>query len=193
MDEDEERCFEITKKLLTKCRDLIVFNTETMNEQQLPLSHKEYSKVSKILGRLNFIKELPISANDALCDQVASKLQIKVDTRIQHKAWRVKMEMISEEYGKADFNYHLFTAALKDHMAEQAKKQQKKLKKEQGDTGLDAEPKVRERGLSPATNCIFYLSSLLLIVAAFLIAVRYLTGSPLSLYNLGAGRFSQPL
>jgi tetratricopeptide (TPR) repeat protein len=186
MEEEDERCFLVTKKLLAKCKDLIVFNVETMNEAQLVLAKTEYAKVAKILGRLIFLKDLPIEKGDLLCDQAAAKTGVNIDVRVQHKAWKVKLELISEAYGKADFNYQLFTAALQDHFADEKKKQaKKKNEKERSENTLDSDLKARPLGLSPAMSCAFYLSSLLMIVAFFLVTVRYLTGSHVNLYNLG--------
>lgn len=189
LEEEEERCFAITRRLLAKCKDLIEFNIETMNDAQLALAKVEYSKVAKVLGRLNFIKDLPIEKNNGLCDQSAARIGVEIDVRLQTKAWKVKMEQVSEIYGKADFNYHLFTAALQDHLAE-AKKQQEKQKKDKpnSDNQLDDLSKARPFGLSPATQLVCFLASILLMVVAFLVIVRYVTGSNISLYNLGLVR-----
>ncbi len=185
MEEEDERCFAITRRLLSKCKDLIEFNIETMNDAQLALAKVEYGKVAKVFGRLNFIKDLPIAKNHPLCDQAAAKIGLEVDTRVQVKAWKVKMEHIAEIYGKAEFNYHLFTAALQDHLTE-SKKQKEKEKKDKtsSDHPLDDLAKARPVGMSPAASCFCYLASILLIAVAFLVAVRYVTGSNVSLYNL---------
>jgi len=185
MTDDDKKCFILTDLILAKCRDLIVFNVETMNDPQLKFAKKEFTKVAKIAGRLAFIRDLPIQTGEPLCDEEAEKLDIKIDSRMQHKAWRVKMDMISEEYGKANFNYQLFTAVLQSYLEAQRKKEEKKNDRKERGNLEDHDEKVRDRSWSSASNLACYLVSILLIILAFLLMIRAITGSNLSLYNLG--------
>lgn len=194
MEEDDERCFKVTKKLLTKCKELILFNVETMNDKQIVLSKTEFAKVSKILGRLLFIRDLPIEVGNHLCEQAAGKSGTPIDIRIQHKAWKVKMELINEVYGKADFNYQLFNSALKEFMADEKKKKEKQKpeKDERSEHTIDSGLKVRSFGMSPAENCLCYIAAFVLVVVIFLVTFRFMTGTHVSLYNFGMAQRSTP-
>lgn len=196
LEPEDERCFKITGRLLNKCRDLIVFNNETMNDKQLQLSRLEYAKVAKTLARLEFVRDLPVEQGHIITEQAAGIAGLQaIDNRVQCKAWKVKMETVNEIYGKAEFNYQLFSAALQDHLAEEKKKNEKleKTDVERKENPLEHEEKIRPRGMTAATECACYLFALLMVVVVFLAAVKFATGGHISLYTLGLSRNGSPL
>lgn len=187
MEEEDERCFIMTSKVLNKCKDLIVFNVETMNQDQINVSMKEYAKVTKILARLEFLRDLQcIPANPLFPTTLTTERDLD-SNRVQSKVWRIKLDMISEEYGKADFNYQLFTAVLQDHLENERKKRQKKDQKDKQDSQNLGKP--RSRMESPAVRCLVYLLLIAAVILAFGGLLRYLpqtsTGiDPLTLAGL---------
>ena len=101
-----------------------------MNEEQLKLSYKEYSKVSKIIAHLEYIRDLDCTTSNSRYPITLTTDRQVDGNRVQSKVWRIKLDMIAEYYGKADFNYQMFSAVLQDHFENEKKKKQKNLESE---------------------------------------------------------------
>lgn len=160
--------------MLAKCRDLIIFNVETANDQQLDLAQKEYGKVAKVVARLAFLRDLVCRSTNEACVEALKQVNAEVDldsNRLQAKIWRIKMDMIQETYGKADFNYQMFTVVIQDHFAEEKKKKEKIARRDHA----QVEPPVKSRTMleRPAFRCAAYLLIVAFILVAFFGMSRY--------------------
>lgn len=103
LDEEDKRCFSLTKRMVAKCREIIVFNAETDNQLQLELAQKEYAKVSKVYRHLCYIRDLDCASTNPLAAKAKQELGLKdIDgLRMLKNVWRVKMQDVSDIYGSS--------------------------------------------------------------------------------------------
>lgn len=99
--EEDERSFVMTRRLVKKCKDLIQFNVESSNNTQQEVAIKEYIKTLKIYMNLLFIRDVKCDSNNQMAVRAAQELDIKdLDAyRIQSKVFRAKLERVEQIYG----------------------------------------------------------------------------------------------
>lgn len=154
-----------------------------MNEEQLKLSYKEYSKVSKIIAHLEYIRDLDCTTSNSRYPITLTTDRQVDGNRVQSKVWRIKLDMIAEYYGKADFNYQMFSAVLQDHFENEKKKKQKNYTKDKQDT--QDHGKVRSRMESPIVRCFFYILLIVAVMAAFGFLSSYLPQATIGMDPIG--------
>lgn len=101
LNDEDKRCFTITKRMVGKCKDLMVFHSETDNSAQLEASMKEYSKVFKIYSHICYIRDLNCSSTNSIAVKAAEELKIDdIDSlRMLKNVWKLKMKKVSDIYG----------------------------------------------------------------------------------------------
>ena len=110
LSEEDKRCFSLTKRMVSKCKEIIVFNAETDNQQQLELAQKEYAKVFKVYRHICYIRDLDCSSSNPLAVRAKEEIGIKdIDSlRMVKNVWKVKMQDVNEIYGSSfRFNQRL--------------------------------------------------------------------------------------
>lgn len=75
LDEDLDRSYAIAKRVIKKCRELIVFNTERDDQHQLDLSVKEYQKALTIVNRMDILKDLDFGKSNEFSNEICKNRQ----------------------------------------------------------------------------------------------------------------------
>ena len=103
LNEEDKRCFSLTKRMVSKCREIIVFNAETDNQQQLELAQKEYAKILKVHRHICYIRDLDCASSNPLAVKAKEEIGIKdIDgLRMIKNVWRIKMQDVNEIYGSS--------------------------------------------------------------------------------------------
>lgn len=103
LNDEDKRCFSLTKRMVSKCREIIVFNAETDNQQQLELAQKEYAKILKVYRHICYIRDLDCASSNPLAIKAKEEIGIKdIDClRMLKNVWKIKMQDVNEIYGSS--------------------------------------------------------------------------------------------